>query len=328
MGHLFSSVVLTSLTLATVRGGETQEAAPAKADSLAKIIRLTLEPPAGPVVLDRALSGTIPIRLWAENLSKEAVVLCRPVDGSMAGERDPRYVYRLIDGQGREVPRSKGDFCPWQNALQDRDFVTLKPKEKVDLLKGTGSFGLLTTYLFGDPGPGTYTLTLTYAMTGVGKVAGKPAGNPGRNVSTLLAKALRGQVTSSAVKVRFIPAPATEQLLKILDGTLRDGQEKVLGPADALLVVGYRRDEKGYGPALAALCAKDSEVRAAAAIALREYAAAYSVGQLNHKDIIPPELLESLSKAAADDSSYRVRSVAAISLRQAREMLEAAKGMK
>jgi hypothetical protein len=275
------------------------------------------------MVLDRALSGEFPIQLWAENLSDQPIVLCRPVDGSMAADRDPAYLFRLRDGKGREVPRSKGEGCPWQNNLQDRDFVTLRPKQKVELLKSAGAFGTLTSYQFEGLKPGDYTLTLTYVMTGEGKVGGKPAGAFGPNVQALLRKALRGEVTSNAVKLRLLPAPGTEALLKLIAG---EG-EKVLSPADALLVLGYRRDPRGYEPTLAALSDKDPEVRWAAAFSLRHYAAAYSVGQLKDKDIIPPGLLKALTQST-HDSDQRVGEIAAVSLRFARECLEAARAKK
>jgi hypothetical protein len=272
------------------------------------------------VVLDRALSGRIPVRLWAENRSDQPVLLCRPVDGSLVVDRDPAYLFRLVDGGGREVPRTDQDGCPWKNLLRDGDFVTVKPGQKVDLLGPSGTFGELSAYLFPNLQPGTYTLTLTYAMTGAGKLGGKPAGQPGANVPELLRKALRGKFTSNPVQVRFLPAPGTEELLQVLNG--RKGQ--VLGPADALLVLGSRREPRGYRPALAALADQDRGVRRAAVLALREYAAAHSVGQLQDKAVIPPELLEALGRACKD-ADAEVREVAAICLRQAREMLAAAK---
>jgi hypothetical protein len=327
MRYWLTSVVVTSLALATVQAGEgvnqAKEPAKEKAAPRPQGLRLSLEGPPGPVVIDRALSGQIPIRVWAENLTDEPIVVCRPVDGCMHVDRDPRFIYRLVDGKGREVRRSTDPGCPWLNPLYERDFITLKPKEKVDLLKTAGVFGELTTYLYENLQPGEYMLTLTYVMTREGKIGAKPAGMQGPKVAALLQKALPVEATSNSVALEFIPAPATEKLLKIL----ADKEKKVLSPKDALLVLAYRRDPLGYRPTLAALSDKDWEVRWSAAFGLREYAAAYSVGQMKDKDIIPPELLDSLSKAARDPDR-RVREIAANSLRFARQYRDAAKPKK
>jgi hypothetical protein len=328
MRYWLISLALTSLTLTAVQAGEGVNEAkePAKDKAPRQALRLTLEAPGGPVVIDKALTGRIPIRVWAENLSDKPIVVCRPVDGCTVAERDPRYIYRLVDGKGREVPRSEDNSCPWLNSLDERDFITLQPKEKTDLLKTAGVFGELTAHLFKDLQPGEYRLTLTYVMMGTGKAGLMPALKPGPKVAALLQKSLQGEATSNAVKVRFIAAPATEELLKIIESK----EKKVLSPADAVLVLGHRRDPRGYRPTLAALSNKDWEIRRAAAFSLREYAAAYSVGQLKDKDIegkIPPELLESLRKAA-DDSDGRVREIAAISLRFAKQYRDAAKHKK
>ena len=328
MRYCLILAVLAPLTLPSVQASDVRaqakEHAKDKAVQPQQVLRLTLDGPSEPLVLDRALSGQIPIRVWAENLSDKPIIVCRPVDGCMVVDRDPRYTYRLVDAKGREVRPSEDDGCPWKNVLQPRDFLTLKPKEKTDLLKTAGVFGELTTYLFPGLQPGEYTLTLRYSMTGEGKIGGKPAGLVNPNVPALLQKALKGEFTSNAVKVRFVPAPATDELLKTIDGK----GEKLLSPANALLVVGSRRDQRGYQPALAALSNKDREVRWAAVIALREYAAAFSVGQMKHKDIMPPELLETLAKAASGDPDRGVREVAAIGLKHAQEYQAAAKGMK
>jgi hypothetical protein len=324
--YLLTLALLTSLPLATARpaaGPGTLQRPPDKPVRPGQVLRLTLEAPAGPLVLDRAISGQIPIRLWAENLSTQPVLVCLPVDGSLVSERDPRYIFRLVDQKGREVPRSTQEACPWQNNLHARDFVTLRPGQKIDLLKPAGAFGQLTTYLFPNLQPGEYTLTLTYVLTGEGKIGGKPAGQPDPRVSGLLQKALRGEVTSNAVKLRFIPAPGTDELIQILEGT----GTTILEPADVLLILGHRREPRGYRVTLASLSNKDRDIREAAAFAMREYAAAYSVGQLKDKEIIPPELIEALNKATRDPDQ-RVRQIAGVSLRFAKEYLEAVKAGK
>jgi RNA polymerase sigma factor (sigma-70 family) len=321
-------LVGTAILLASGASGQDFAGVPMHAEKNqaplpAQALRLTLEAPDGPVVLDRALSGRIPIRLSAENLSDQRIIVCQPVDGSLIVKRDPQYIFRLVDEKGREVPRTTQDDCPSKNALHTRDFLTLQPKKKTDLLKTAGIFGELTTYLFPDLKPGEYKLTVTYVMAGDGNIHGVPAGLIHPKVQTLLQEAHRCEVTSDAVKVRIIPAPSTEELLKVLKGK----GEKVVSPADALLVMGYRRDQRGYAPTLAALADKDWQVRWAAAFTLRDYAAAYSVGQLKDKHIIPPELLESLNNATKDPDG-RVREIAAISLKFAREYRDFVKAKK
>jgi len=312
---MLASIVMFS-ALVGERTGQQGLAQQNKGKKPEPVVRLMLEEPPTPIVLDLALSGKIPIRLCAENLSDKPVIMCRPVDGSYIVNRDPAYAFRLVDGKGHEVRRSTEIECPWLNPLHVGDFITLEPKKKVDLLKSAGTFGELTTHLFQGLKPGEYKLSVTYTMTGEGKTGGipeRPLLNP--RVPPLLEKALKGEIVSNAVKVRFVASPATaDELLKIADGK----GDKVLSRSDAFLVLGHRRIEEGYRPMLAALSDKDWEVRWAAAFSLRHYAAAYSVGQMKHKDIIPPELIESLS-AATKDSDHRVREVANFSLKFAKE---------
>jgi hypothetical protein len=204
----------------------------------------------------------------------------------------------------------------------------LKPGEKKEVLAGAGAFGQLTARHYEGLKPGTYRLTARYVMTRQGKVAGgqaggQPDGPVSEQASELLGKVWQGSVTSNAVTVRFATAPETAELLKILDGE----RKGILSAAEAIHVLGGRREQKGLEPTIKALSSKDTEVRRAAASALRHYAAAFSVGQLRDPEIIPNKLLSAL-RAASSDLDAQVRQEAKFSLRCAQDYRKAVKEKK
>jgi RNA polymerase sigma factor (sigma-70 family) len=286
-------------------------------------LRLTLEGPVRPVLLDRELNGPLPLRLWLENVSGEPLVVCLPVDGSMYLERDPRYVFRLTSRGGRAlVPKDPQD-CEWHNPLNKGDFITLKPGQMREVLGRVGAFGQLYASMYENLAPGEYRLTATYLLKGGCKLANIPPGPTGARTAALYGQAWRGEATSNAVTIRFARPPGTARLLDVLRGK-GDGQ---VTAAEAVLVLGGRRDGRGLEPTLRSLADGPVEVRRAAAFALRHYAAAYSVGQLKDPTIIPDRLFEALRRAT-DDPDREVRQTAAISLRFAREYLAAVKSKK
>jgi RNA polymerase sigma factor (sigma-70 family) len=288
------------------------------APQAAPALRLTLVGPEGPIILDPQLPGEISLRLWLENTSKKPIVICLPVDGSLARSRDPQYVFRLVDGAGKELLMNDGGEGNL-NALTARDFVELQPGERMEVLGPAEVFGTVLTYSFTGLKPGDYELTATYVLRGKNPPGSKAPGALNDEAAVLWKAAHRCEVTSNKVTVRFAAAPSTEHLLAVLEG-----KEKWPSAAEAILILGGRRDLRGLAPTFKALQDAKAEVRWAAAFALRHYAAAYSVGQLQDKDIIPPKLFDALKQAAADPE-LRVREAAATSLRFAEEYLAAAR---
>jgi hypothetical protein len=209
--------------------------------------------------------------------------------------------------------------CDQRTALDPRDFFTLPPGGQREVLALAEAFGIVGTWMYKGVKPGECQMIATYVMAGKNP-AGSKAPDPFKAKAVeLWKKAYRCEVTSNAVTVRFAAAPETEVLLGVLAG-----KEKWPSAVEALLLLGARRDERGLEPTLKALKHDDAEVRWAAAFALRHYAAAFSVGQLNDKDIIPTRMMDALKQAAADPSP-RVREVAGISLGFAQQYLEAAR---
>jgi hypothetical protein len=99
---MLAAIIITT-AFASEIFGQSGEAPKDKGKKAEPTIRLTLEAPLNPIILDIALSGAIPIRLWAENLSDKPVIVCHPVDGSYLVQRDPAYVFRLVDAKGGEL---------------------------------------------------------------------------------------------------------------------------------------------------------------------------------------------------------------------------------
>src|SRR5262249_2694225 len=109
---------LTSFALARAAAQEKPDLTKDGLPRLIKNVRLIVEAPHAPIVLDPALPGKIPLRIFAENFSEQPITLCRPADGSFVVDRDPAYVFRLVDAKGQEVRRNTEPGCAWNNYLK------------------------------------------------------------------------------------------------------------------------------------------------------------------------------------------------------------------
>ncbi len=114
------------------------------------------------------------------NPSSEPITVVKPIDGSMAGARSPRYRIRIVREDGTEIEPIDRRGCRNINPLMDGDVVSvpahgeINPFEPLDGYHFRGPVSL-AGYLVEPykPGrtvdtkakPGRYTVTLTYSYT-------------------------------------------------------------------------------------------------------------------------------------------------------------------
>lgn len=230
-----------------------------------RMLQVQMEVPAAPIMIGVG-EGRIRVKLWLRNIWDEPIVVCQPLDGSMHKERDPKYGFRLLDAQGKEVPKAAWVGCGNVNPLRAEDFIRLKPGDKVDVFNREGSFGSLSVGHFDKLKPGTYTLAARYQMQGTGKPGGL-TGAPPSAATDLLKEALACDLVSEPIKIEIIDAPSSDELRTLIER--QDDSKVKLG--DAIRALESRKEFPAFDALCKVLSHRDERAREAAASVLRHY---------------------------------------------------------
>jgi hypothetical protein len=170
-----------------------------------RALTLTVEPPAQPV----PLQGAILLEVWLTNFSDQSLVICRRLDCS--GHLPwPTYKVRLFDATGQELAHHSYRFCGTRSPVRKEDFFRLQPGERVNVFPFLQLDMSRVTYAteYPDLEPDVpYTLAVTYRMVDAGNGNGTAQDSINADAAPLLREALRCEITSAPVPMRFASRP-------------------------------------------------------------------------------------------------------------------------